>query len=533
GLELEPAAADLLARAAQGGMRDALSLLDQAMAFAGPQIDLERARAMLGLADPGALRRLVACVADDQPGDGLHIINDLVESGADLRQLTAQLAEEFRALVLARAGADVARLMDRTDDEAREITALAKRFSLEELTACAHIFTRGEAPARGLPMPQLALEVTFLECLSIKRGGGTRTAAAADAQTPRQRETSGQRTESAPPVDRATPGAPPRSAPPAPAASTQARPNAIAPAGTVSAPIEVEELDLDALDTVASAPTVTRAAAPPPGPATPLDDAPESEDSLPYDGEQEYLTDDGASYEAGPDALLRRIQTDWPLIKRVCKQKSMSVAALLNSTQPVLLEGGEEPIVVLEASHSFHLEKLREAKSKQAVEWALEQVVEQRVRIRLALGGSQGGGTSGGGRGPSSGGNQPNGNGSGPAGGSGAQNAKSGNSGNSTLRETGRAANGSQIAGYAEGGTARTRVVGAIAVESPAPVRPVSPDAQPSNISQFRPSANRPSPRPAPTLEVEVSGDPVVQALTRAGMVHVADVRPLDEDDDA
>ena len=51
GLELEPAAAELIARAAQGGMRDALSLLDQAMAYCGAQIDLERTRAMLGLAD--------------------------------------------------------------------------------------------------------------------------------------------------------------------------------------------------------------------------------------------------------------------------------------------------------------------------------------------------------------------------------------------------------------------------------------------------------------------------------------------------
>jgi hypothetical protein len=305
----------------------------------------------------------------------------------------------------------------------------------------------------------------------------------------------------------------------------------MSPTGRGSDPITVEELDLDALDVAAGAPTVTRAALPP-APTLPPDDEPANENQQPYDDDQDYLTDEGGAYEAGPDTLLRRIQNDWPLIKRVCKQKSMSVAALLNSTNPVLLEGGEQPVVVLEATHSFHLEKLREAKSKQAVEWALEQVLEQPVRIRMALGGSQGGGASGGGRGPTNGGNRPGGDGSAPVNGSGAHNAKSGNSGNSSLRESGMAAGGSQAAGYAESATTRARVVGAVAVESPAPVRPVVPDAQPSNISQFRPSANRPSPRPVPTLEAEVSADPVVQALTRAGMVHVADVRPLDEDED-
>ena len=153
--------------------------------------------------------------------------------------------------------------------------------------------------------------------------------------------------------------------------------------------------------------------------------------------------------------------------------------------------------MVLEATHSFHLEKLREVESKQAVEWALEQVLEQPVRIRMALGGSQGGGSVRAvGVGRRTRRNRPGGDGSAPVNGSGAHNAKSGNSGNSSLRESGMAAGGSQASGYAESAMPRARVAGAVAVESPAPVRPIVPDAQPSNISQFRPSANRPSPRP-------------------------------------
>ncbi|MGZ3676809.1 MAG: hypothetical protein ACXVCO_21095, partial [Ktedonobacterales bacterium] len=59
---------------------------------------MQRTRAMLGLADPGAIRALVAHVAEQRAADGLYLINDLVTTGADLRQLNAQLAEEWRAL---------------------------------------------------------------------------------------------------------------------------------------------------------------------------------------------------------------------------------------------------------------------------------------------------------------------------------------------------------------------------------------------------------------------------------------------------
>src|SRR5512146_205845 len=81
GLTLEPAAAEMIARAAQGGMRDALSLLDQAITFCGTEIDAQSIRGMLGLADPAALRALIEAVADQNTADGLERIHALVSGG--------------------------------------------------------------------------------------------------------------------------------------------------------------------------------------------------------------------------------------------------------------------------------------------------------------------------------------------------------------------------------------------------------------------------------------------------------------------
>ena len=92
-VKIERPAAELIARAAAGGMRDALSLLDQAIAYAGDEISLVQVQAMLGVADPRAVQKLVSHVAQLDSAAVLHLIHELAEAGADLRQLNIQVDE--------------------------------------------------------------------------------------------------------------------------------------------------------------------------------------------------------------------------------------------------------------------------------------------------------------------------------------------------------------------------------------------------------------------------------------------------------
>jgi DNA polymerase-3 subunit gamma/tau len=344
GLTLEPGVAETLARAANGGMRDALSLLDQARAYCGDQIDAERLRAMLGLADPAALRGILEAVADQRAASALDALNDLVVAGADLRQLQQQLADEWRALLLTRAGVDVVRVMERTEDEARTLNDLANRFSLDELTGCARVFARMESPARGLPTPQLALELLLLECLAVRRSGGVPV----QAQPVQQRS-------------------------PAPAASQAPQPM---PAPTSPAPVELnmEEIaratweDESQLAEVTrsapvTSPLASRQSEPP---AAPVPPAPQQNN-------------------AGASALLEVAQRRWADVRKVCKSRSPSVSGLLSSARPVSLESGAPPTIVLQVDFQFHLEQLRDPARRQTVEWALEQIVEEPVLVRFTL----------------------------------------------------------------------------------------------------------------------------------------------------
>jgi DNA polymerase-3 subunit gamma/tau len=362
GLTLEPAATDLLARAAQGGMRDALSLLDQAVALCGSHITLEGARAMLGLADVGALRRMIACVADNFASEALDQLNELVVSGADLRQLNAQFAEEWRALMLARAGADLQRVMDYSEDEAREVAALAQRFALDDLMACARVFARNETPARGLPVPQLALELSLLECLSIHQHKAPAAPAAASA-SPQPAE-----------APRKQPSAAPTT--PAPAAAQRAAQPAT----------PVEELDLAAIDAGAWASPQRPAAMPEAEPTAALEPAASTPAEPPLAEEPRRAAAPAANDEGDGHNWVDEAQRNWPLIRKICRQKPpMGAVAggFLSAADPVAVTPGDPPTLVIRTKFDIHLNKLREPQMREAVEWALEQALGAPIRARF------------------------------------------------------------------------------------------------------------------------------------------------------
>jgi DNA polymerase-3 subunit gamma/tau len=103
GAQAEPDALSLIARLADGGMRDAESLLDQVLAYAGDRVTLEAVREAVGLADDEAISALLAAyLANDAPA-ALDRIEALADGGRDISQVAAQAEAEARRLLLASA----------------------------------------------------------------------------------------------------------------------------------------------------------------------------------------------------------------------------------------------------------------------------------------------------------------------------------------------------------------------------------------------------------------------------------------------
>ncbi len=104
GTDAEPQALALLARLADGGMRDAESLLDQVLAFVDGAVTADAVREAVGLADDAVIATLLdALVAGDAPA-GLDAIEALADVGRDMAQVAAQAEQEARRRMLAAAG---------------------------------------------------------------------------------------------------------------------------------------------------------------------------------------------------------------------------------------------------------------------------------------------------------------------------------------------------------------------------------------------------------------------------------------------
>jgi DNA polymerase-3 subunit gamma/tau len=100
-LQVDADAMQLIARTAQGSMRDAVGLLDQLVPLASGPIDLERARSLLGIADPRLLDSLLDDVLAGRAASALDELNRVYSAGAELRQVVRGLMESCRDRLVA------------------------------------------------------------------------------------------------------------------------------------------------------------------------------------------------------------------------------------------------------------------------------------------------------------------------------------------------------------------------------------------------------------------------------------------------
>jgi DNA polymerase-3 subunit gamma/tau len=377
-VELQNGAAELIARAASGGMRDALSLLDQAIAYAGSVVTLEQVQTMLGVADPRAIQKFISFVAALDSSHGLHLINELSESGADLRQINVQVAEFWRAMMLAKAGATIADILDNTDEEIREIVQMAQHFTLVELTECVRIFAQNELMQKSQATPQLGLELAFLACVEIHRRSqeGSGTIAPASPTRP----SSGPATQEAAAVARSQrSSAPSSSYSSAPAVEFQAPPKpSSSTVRSLHEPVveTPDEIDLPAAYSVEEV-EVDVAASPPIVAATPPFMADSTIIAAP-----ETVSDNAD----GPTLTLVDVTEKWELIRKRVKTRKdgAKIAALLGGYKILGVEGTAQlPIVICKANADFHYKTLQNDEYYNTIRWALKMELASECDVRL------------------------------------------------------------------------------------------------------------------------------------------------------
>ena len=380
-VKLEAGAAELIARAAAGGMRDALSLLDQAIAYAGNEIALSQVQAMLGVADPHAIQQFITYIAQLDTSNGLRLIHELSEAGADLRQINTQIVEYWRALMLAKAGADVATILDRTEDEIREIMQMMQPFALDELTECARIFAQNDLIQKGQGTPQLALELAFLACVELHRRAQSGQSPSLSASPPAPVRPAINPVQPAPAV--AQPARPQQTVQPAQPTPSVSSPSAQPLAPTSLPPIKAPEERAPSLDEYEAYNYSTDAPQTAHQPAEANGNVHDSQPATIHP-EQDAPVEQQEDAGRQPGLTMQEVKERWETVKSRIKQKNKQTAPMLNYFTVVGLEAAEgETVVLIEAANDTFFKMLSQGDRAKHVDWALSLEFGQPCRVRL------------------------------------------------------------------------------------------------------------------------------------------------------
>jgi DNA polymerase III subunit gamma/tau len=192
-LKIDPGAVAVLARAAEGSLRDGLSLLEQAIAYSGDEITDTQVRELLGVVAESVLDELVEAIATQSAERALSLVHRLITDGQNLQHFCREAIRHFRNLLVARVcGAD-SDLVTAPPDERPRLAEQAARFTEEDLTRFFQILLATDDDLRRKPDPRLHLELGLLklvnaqrlapleEILADLRGDSTRAAGASSA----------------------------------------------------------------------------------------------------------------------------------------------------------------------------------------------------------------------------------------------------------------------------------------------------------------------------------------------------------------
>jgi DNA polymerase-3 subunit gamma/tau len=164
-IEAEPETLTVLARAADGSMRDGLSLLDQAIAFGGGKLVMSDLEKMLGLVDHRHIISMVRALAGGEAENLLAIVGELVAQSRDLGTALSNLAEILHRVTLVQCVPGY-RDPERSDWEA--IEELAGLLPVEDAQLFYQIAIKGRNELPLAPDPRTGLEMTLLRMLAFK-----------------------------------------------------------------------------------------------------------------------------------------------------------------------------------------------------------------------------------------------------------------------------------------------------------------------------------------------------------------------------
>jgi DNA polymerase-3 subunit gamma/tau len=153
----------LIAREAEGSMRDAQSLLDQAISYGGKEVREEDLLALLGIADRKILFDFSRTIIQGNAKNCLHLVGELYKLGYDLEQFCKDLLNHFRNLMVVKIEGGKSPILNIPEHEAKDLFDQAAGVNFEDLYRWFQVLLKGETLMARNPHPKVVLEMTLVE----------------------------------------------------------------------------------------------------------------------------------------------------------------------------------------------------------------------------------------------------------------------------------------------------------------------------------------------------------------------------------
>lgn len=168
GIRVSSAALDMVARAADGSMRDSLTILDQIVSFSD-DISAEEVKDLLGITDVETLAQLTASIVGGDRKTIITTIAALAATGTDLKAFTRDLLQFVRNLLIAKVVGATEDVLELSEEENAAIDTLTGATTEEHIALLLSELIKAEQGIRGAFYPRVALEMTLIKLSFLSR----------------------------------------------------------------------------------------------------------------------------------------------------------------------------------------------------------------------------------------------------------------------------------------------------------------------------------------------------------------------------
>lgn len=168
GIFVDDESTHVIAKKADGALRDALGLMDQAIAFCGTNIKYEELLQALNVVGNDQLFELTDIIQKRDANGGLELVNRLIRDGVDIQEFLVSLTEHLRNLYVAKSSGRM-HMVDATESTKMRYRESSEGFTNEDLMRMLHLVSESQIKIRDVQQPRVHFEILLLKLVHMSR----------------------------------------------------------------------------------------------------------------------------------------------------------------------------------------------------------------------------------------------------------------------------------------------------------------------------------------------------------------------------